>query len=222
MYDMSDQFSKRTVSSVFGSNSDLIKYFGDPKRPDETPVYIVAADIQPTLQRIELIKQIKAEIHGKGLEVGDVREIKSKIQRGLYDLLDLLSTVGFAAMAVASMGVTNTLMAGVRSRRWQFGILRSIGLTGGQLVRLVLAEAILLGLIGCVLGLSAGFLMTMDATALTGVMLGYKPPLIVPWLFILLGVAAVMVMTLLASLWPAMTVAKTDTLSLLQAGRSST
>ena len=48
---------------------------------------------------------------------------------GLQRLLLLVSTVAFAAMAVASLGVTNTIMASIRSRRWQFGILRSIGVT---------------------------------------------------------------------------------------------
>ena len=32
-------------------------------------------------------------------------------------------------MAVASLGVTNTILASIRTRRWQYGILRSIGLT---------------------------------------------------------------------------------------------
>ena len=54
---------------------------------------------------------------------------KSAIQQGFDRLLLLVSTVAFAAMAVASLGVTNTIMASIRSRRWQFGILRSIGVT---------------------------------------------------------------------------------------------
>jgi putative ABC transport system permease protein len=215
MYDMNDQFAERTVSSVFGSNADAEHYFG-------AQAYIFAADLEPNLERVELIKRLKQEIHSKGLEVGDVREIKTKILEGFYRLLNLLSTVGFAAMAVASMGVTNTVMAGVRTRRWQFGILRSIGMTGGQLVRLVMAEAVLLGLIGCILGLAAGFEMTMDATALARVVLGYSPPMVIPWLFVIVGVSAVMFMALVASLWPAVDVARTDTLTLLQAGRSST
>ena len=69
-------------------------------------------------------------------------------------------------MAVASLGVTNTIMASIRSRRWQFGILRSIGVTRGQLLRLVLAEAMLLGLVGVRSGLAAGALMSLDAQRL--------------------------------------------------------
>ena len=64
--------------------------------------------------------------------------------------------VAYAAMAVASLGVTNTVMAGIRTRRWQFGVLRSIGVTRSQLLRLVLSEASLLGIVACVMGLAAG------------------------------------------------------------------
>ncbi|HWE04463.1 MAG TPA: FtsX-like permease family protein [Tepidisphaeraceae bacterium] len=215
MYDMGDQFEQRTVSSVFGSIADGEKYFG--ARP-----YLFAADLQPGLERDELIKRLKKDFNEMGLAVGDVREIKFKIQHGFFHLLRLMSTVAFAAMAVASLGVTNTIMAGVRSRRWQFGILRAVGATRGQLLRLVLAEALLLGLIGCILGLGAGFELSADANALAAVMTGYKPPLYIPWTSIGIGILAVLFISLLASIWPAAEVARTEPLTLLQAGRAST
>src|SRR5437016_7838771 len=133
----------------------------------------------------------------------DVRHIKHAIQHGFGRLLLLVSTVAFAAMAVASLGVTNTIMASVRSRRWQFGIMRSIGVTRDQLLRLVLAEAILIGLIGVVMGLSAGLIMTADARALGALVLGYAPPTVVPWGICWIGCGIVTIVSLLASIWPA-------------------
>jgi putative ABC transport system permease protein len=215
MYDMGDQFEQRTISSVFGSIADGEKYFG-------ARAYLFAADLDPGWEREDLVKEIKKHLNAQGLRVGDVREIKARIERGFYRLLDMLSTVAFAAMAVASLGVTNTIMAGVRSRRWQFGILRSIGVTRGQLLRLVLAEALLLGLIGCFLGLGCGFEMSANANALTVVMTGYKPPLLIPWGAVTIGIFSVLFISLAASIWPAVEVARTEPLMLLQAGRAST
>src|SRR5207248_2360840 len=108
-----------------------------------------------------------------GMDIGDVRQIKYGIQSGFHKLLLLVSTVAVAAMAVASLGVTNTIMASVRSRRWQFGVLRSIGVTRGQLMRLVLAEATLLGIVGVTLGLTAGGLMSANARGLSRWLVGY-------------------------------------------------
>jgi len=132
-----------------------------------------------------------------------------------------MSTVAFAAMAISSLGVTNTVMASVRSRSWQFGILRSIGTTRSQLVRLVMAEAMLLGLTGCALGLSAGALMSINAKQLAIMVLGYDPPTFIPWGIVFAGSGIVMVVALLASLWPAISVARAEPLRLLQAGRAA-
>jgi len=122
---------------------------------------------------------------------------------------------------VSSLGVTNTIMASVRTRQWQFGVLRSIGVTRGQLLRLVLAEALLLGLVGVALGLIAGFEMTFNANALGAIVTGYAPPISVPWPAIFSGVAAVLIISVLASVWPAWVAARTEPLTLLQAGRAS-
>jgi ABC-type lipoprotein release transport system permease subunit len=52
-------------------------------------------------------------------------------------------------------------------------------------------------------------------------LVGYGPPLVVPWGAILIGVGAVMLASIAASLWPAVHVAKTEPLALLQGGRAS-
>jgi putative ABC transport system permease protein len=124
-------------------------------------------------------------------------------------------------MAVAALGVTNTVMASVRSRQWQFGILRSIGVTRGQLVRLVLAEALLLGLVGCALGLTMGYLMSINAMGLNRYLLGYVTQITPPWGIIGVGVGIILTVSLLASLWPAASVARSQPLTLLQSGRAS-
>src|SRR5437016_6182255 len=143
----------------------------------------------------------------------DVRHIKHAIQHGFGRLLLLVSTVAFAAMAVASLGVTNTIMASIRSRRWQFGILRSIGVTRSQLMRMVLAEALLLGIVGCGLGLIAGLEMSIDARQLSLLLLGYNPPVAVPWRIILVGTGVVLLISILASLPPALTVESSEELA---------
>src|SRR6202000_2980533 len=114
----------------------------------------------------KVLEQVKNAVGAFGMRAGDIRHIKASIQEGFERLLLLVSTVAFCAMAVASLGVTNTIMASIRSRRWQFGVLRSIGVTRSQLLRLVLAEALLLAVTSCALGLVAGFLMSMDANGL--------------------------------------------------------
>jgi putative ABC transport system permease protein len=216
MFDMGRMFDQRTAASVFGSIEDARTEFGKDK------AFLFAANLKMGVDKAEMLKKVKEQLGEKGWKAGDVRKIKHEIISGFQKLLLLLSTVAFSAMAVAALGVTNTVMASVRSRQWQFGILRSIGVTRAQLLRLVLAEAILLGLVGCILGLLAGLQMTIDGMGFTRRLLGYVTELHLPWGMLGIGVGIVMGVSLLASLWPAATVARTQPLTLLQSGRAAT
>jgi putative ABC transport system permease protein len=215
MQDLGRQFDKRTAASVFGSLDDAREDFGVDR------VYLFAANLEFNHSREEIIKQVREKVGLMGMQAYDIRHIKAEIEGVFQKVLLLVSTIAFAAMAVASLGVTNTIMASIRSRRWQFGILRSIGATRGQLLRLVLAEAALLGLVGCGMGLTAGALMSLDARGFSHLVIGIVPPVTVPWGIISTGTGIVMLIAILASLWPAASVARTEPLSLLQAGRAS-
>jgi putative ABC transport system permease protein len=153
--------------------------------------------------------------------VGDVRHIKHMMHENFKSMLLVLSSVALAAIAVASLGVTNTIMASIRARQWQFGILRSVGVTRLQLLRMILAEGLLLGLTGCALGLASGFIMAADAHRFTAILIGYTPPLTIPWSILAVGAAIVLFIALFASLFPAASAARAHPLTLLQSGRSA-
>lgn len=214
-FDLARQFDQRTAASVFGTVDDAREYFGVSR------INFYAANLDLSVEKQELLSRIQKQLGGWGLQAGDVRQIKHSIQQTLARLLMLVSTVAYAALAVASLGVTNTIMASIRTRRWHFGILRSIGVTRSQLLRLVLAEATLLGLVGTVLGLGAGLELAIDAHQAWDRFFGFKPDMVIPWDTVALGGAVVMLISLLASLWPAIHVAHAEPLSLLQAGRAT-
>jgi putative ABC transport system permease protein len=62
----------------------------------------------------------------------------------------------------------------------------------------------------------------MDGLGLWRRVVGYTPPMDVPWDMVWLGVAIIVGIALLASLWPAARAAREEPLSLLQAGRAGT
>ncbi len=216
MFDFSRQFDERTVASVFGTIADAKQDFGVRE------INLFAADLNYQAgQKRQVMERVKQKLGNWGVRVYDVRQIKYAMTQGLRRLLLLASTVAFAAMVVASMGVTNTIMASIRSRRWQFGVMRSIGVTRGQLLRLVLAEATLIGLVGCGMGLVAGILLSLDAHAMSRIALGLTPTIVFPWGIIGVGCAVLIAFAFVASLWPALAVARAQPLSLLQAGRAA-
>ena len=127
------------------------------------------------------------------MQAGDVRQIKAAIEQGFARLLLLVSTV-----AVRGDG-------GRVARRDQhdhgqhpqpaLAIRRPAQHRRHpqRLLRLVLAEALLLGIIGIGLGLVAGLQMSIDAHELSRIVLGYAPPPTeVPWGIIMIGTVLVL------------------------------
>jgi putative ABC transport system permease protein len=215
IFDMGRQMDQRTAASVFGTIDDAQHEFAVSK------FYLFAANLNYFVEKVDAVKEVQKALKAEGMQAGDVRQLKARIVEGANNMLLMISTVAFAAMGVAALGVTNTVMASIRTRRWQFGILRSIGVTRSQLLRLVLGESVLLGLVACALGSVAGIVMSYNAEAMIVNVTGYNPPMVVPWLYIFIGGSLVIVVSILASLWPAIWVARAQPLELLQAGRSA-
>lgn len=70
-----------------------------------------------------------------------------------------LTAMSLLALVVGMFLIYNTVTFSVVQRRPMFGILRCLGVTGGQLATLILAEAAVLGLIGSLLGLVLGVIL---------------------------------------------------------------
>ncbi|GAA5131208.1 ABC transporter permease [Luteolibacter yonseiensis] len=135
-----------------------------------------------------------------------------------------LSRLPLVVLAITAVGVLNALLASVRSSRWETGILRSIGITRGTIVRLVIAEGILIGLVACVVSLSFGILAGWCGAGISrhvSFFGGMTQELVIPWLPVLAGLGAVLLLSSLAAAWPAFSLGKTRPLDLLRQGRGS-
>jgi putative ABC transport system permease protein len=77
-----------------------------------------------------------------------------------------LTAFSLLALVVGMFLIYNTVMFSVVQRRRTLGILRSLGVTGQDLFRLVLLEATLLGTIGSFIGLALGVVLGRSAIAL--------------------------------------------------------
>ncbi len=215
-FDLSSQFEGQSAASVFGTLDDARDLFG------MKDVFLVAANLELGVEKETVVARVAEQLGDEGISISDVRQLKYEIEQGLNRLLAVAGTVAWAALAVSSLGVANTVMAGVRARRYQLGILRAIGVTRGETARLIIAEAVLLGIAAAALGTAAGLLMAMNARQLQSWTVGYVPPLKVAWDVVGIGAVTVLAVSILAAWWPARRAAREPVLSLLSAGRSAT
>ena len=70
-----------------------------------------------------------------------------------------LTALSLLALVVGMFLIYNTVTFSVVQRRPMFGVLRCLGVTGGQLFRLIVSESVVLALVGSLLGLGLGIVL---------------------------------------------------------------
>ncbi|MBK8445577.1 MAG: ATP-binding cassette domain-containing protein [Micropruina sp.] len=120
------------------------------------------------------------------------------------------------ALAIPSLlALMNTLAISVLSRRREIGMLRAIGSTRRQIRRMVMAESLLLSVIGTMLGLVAGLWLGYALVAAMAAV-GWQMPYAFPWSGLLVTVVVGMVFGMLAAVGPARQAARLDIVAALR------
>lgn len=88
--------------------------------------------------------------------MGNGRKLKNDISAVLKRSMFIVSVIAVMSMLVACLGVADLIVAGIDARRFEFGVLRAVGARRGPILRLVLAEAVLVSLAAMVLGTLMG------------------------------------------------------------------
>lgn len=110
------------------------------------------------------------------------------------------------AIVIAVLGVAGALLAMVMDRRRELGLLRFLGASSRQLRRLILCEAGILGLLGNLLGLTLGCLLSLILIYVINVQsFGWTIQFHWPVALLLFALTGVWVATILAGILPART-----------------
>jgi len=161
---------------------------------------------------------------GPSIQVMPVEGIRQFTRGAAKRWIWIISQIPIVALLISSFGVLNVMLAAVRARRWEMGVLRSLGFTRSEVVRAVLAEGLLIGITASVLSLSFGILAGWCGCGFSqhiSFFGGLYPALVIPWGAVAIGLLAVLVLAVLMAVWPAIDIARTRPLALLQRGRSS-
>lgn len=107
------------------------------------------------------------------------------------------------AVAIAALGVANTLGMNLSSRMREMATLRTLGLTRSDLQRVVIAEGLVVVLLGSLLGIVFGLLLADVVTDGASALTGYVIEPVLPWTLVAIAIAAAPAVGLVASLLPA-------------------
>jgi len=165
-----------------------------------------------------------ASTFGQSLRMSTRDDVRTRIGSRADGMIWGMCQLPLVTLLIASLAVINTVMASVRVRRWEMGVLRAIGITRFGLVRMILAESILIGIVACMVSIGFGVMAGWCGTGISQYVSffgGLDTPLVVPWTKIAIASGATLLLCLIAALWPAISTGRTDTLKLLQDGRAS-
>ncbi|WP_404306898.1 FtsX-like permease family protein [Neorhodopirellula lusitana] len=175
------------------------------------------------------INGIVETVHGRASDDGEVSakvvsidSIRDRLLNGARRWLWMISVLPLVTLLIACIGVLNVILASVRARRWEFGVLRSIGFTSNELARAILVEGLMIAMVAAVLSIGFGVLTGWCGAELAQYVSffgGLHPPMVIPWLPIFGGVILVGVLGVLTAIWPAITIRRSRPMSLLQSGR---
>jgi putative ABC transport system permease protein len=90
------------------------------------------------------------------LEARTKDQLREEQQRQLGQVLALVTGLLGLALVIALLGIVNTLALSVHERTREVGLLRAVGMSRSQMRRTIRYEAVLIGLIGSVLGVVIG------------------------------------------------------------------
>jgi putative ABC transport system permease protein len=114
--------------------------------------------LEPGADRVEVQRRLQIELGGRALvSTPDARD--QRIQEMISGVKIGIALCGGAALVIGLFLVYNTLAVSAVARRHDIGILRSVGASRWQIVKLLLAEAAVLGLAGTSLGMPLGLVL---------------------------------------------------------------
>lgn len=142
--------------------------------------------------------------------------------RQFFAVLDLfLGIFGSLALAVASIGIVNTLVMAILERRREIGIMKAIGASDGDVKKLFFAEAGAMGLLGGVVGVALGWAIGHVINLGTNIYLKRQalPPesfWSVPWWLVGAAIVFAFIVSLVSGLYPAARAARLDPVQALR------
>lgn len=197
--------------TVMLDRSVFARHIGDA-RPAGLNVHLDAkTDDEVEAVRRDLLREIGArEGTRHGITVVTNRALRSEVLRIFDGTFAITWALEVVAIAVAVMGIVATLITVIDERRRELAVLRLAGASRGQVTRMIVAEAAILGAIGQALGLIAGLALSIVLVDVINVQsFGWSIQFHAPFLFLLQLTLVLIVVTALAGVIPARRAART-------------
>jgi ABC-type antimicrobial peptide transport system permease subunit len=215
---LSEQVEYRIVGVV---NDDLNPYFYVPfvdllkvGVANFSQLRVVAADKN-------VLPEVRKKIEFMGFRTSSTVDTVAQIESLFGNFRILLGFLGTVALAVAILGMFNTLTVSLLERTREIGGMKAMGMVSREVRDLFLAEAMIISFSGGVLGLVLGFLSGKTLSFFVSVFSlikgqGYLDLTFIPPFFVVFILLASFVLGVLTGIYPARRATKISALDALR------
>jgi putative ABC transport system permease protein len=198
---------------------DLKKWwYNDPTILDSEG-YSAAVLHTTTLNDATLVSKAVSDM---GFRSSTLQGFLDQVNRIFSILQVMLSSVGLLALLVASIGIANTMIMAIYERTREIGTLKALGSSNGDVLRIFMVEAGLIGLFGGIVGVISGWLLGL---LFNRIILDYlkreqipidAPFFVVTWQLVAAALVFATLIGIVAGLYPAFRAARLDPLKALR------
>jgi putative ABC transport system permease protein len=185
---------------------------------DGQPVY---SSISVRVKNPSQVQAVEAAVKKMGFTTFSILDASRSLQQVFKVLYAFLGIFGSLALAVASIGIVNTLVMAILERRREIGIMKAIGASDRDVRKLFFAEAGAMGILGGIFGLILGWAIGQLINFGTNIYLRRQsiPPehfWSVPLWLAIFSIVFAFVVSLISGLYPAGRAARLDPVQALR------
>ncbi len=167
------------------------------------------------------IQGVEDAVKKMGFITFSILDASRSLQQVFKVLYAFLGIFGSLALAVASIGIVNTLVMAILERRREIGIMKAIGASDADVRKLFFAEAGAMGIFGGVIGVILGWALGQVINFGTNIYLKRQsiPPehfWAVPWWLVVFAIGFAFLVSLVSGLYPAGRAARLDPVQALR------
>jgi putative ABC transport system permease protein len=185
---------------------------------NDKPIY---SSLSVRVKNPSQIQTVEDAVKKMGFNTFSILDASKSIQQ-FFKVLDVfLGIFGSLALAVAFIGIVNTLVMAILERRREIGIMKAIGASDSDVKKLFFAEAGAMGILGGIVGVALGWAIGQVINLGTNIYLKSQsfPPehfWSVPWWLVAFALLFSFLVSLAAGLYPAGRAARLDPVQALR------
>ena len=173
------------------------------------------APAQVRLNDAREVDRVEKEIKGLGFRTISISSIISNMRRAFLVVDLLLALIGSVALAVAALGIINTMVMAVLERTREIGVMKAVGAEDGDIRRIFLTESAIIGSLGGVGGLLLAWVLGRAMNYGANIYItrqGFSPENLfhIPLWLIASAIAFALAVSIVSGLYPAGRAARID------------